>query len=653
MNLKDGFYLSAYLHIDPLAHMTETSVRHDQNISLWKKDGENLKLITYWELERITGKKQHDQSFYCLDHARKFINKLLADHHLSLDDIEEVWGTPGLEKQYPTVVRDEYEAFTFHCLGHLFSALLMDSRIFYQETVICLAIDAGPDFAVKNDNSRYLYCGSVSKAGKIIDMFPVASPGIIWELARNFFGLREGTLMALANASTSEIFDFNYPHLVLIYDENSSEEQVSRYFFSLVTAVNSLQEEDEGVRFSGFDKRFTKRDNRISMVMKEIQKQTNYIMQNNLDQIITRYHLEPKKVYLAMAGGSVLNCPTNSSIMRRYRFKGFLAPPCVSDTGLSLGIALYSFYHNMNHICFTLKNAYYGECDNALDEITNSEEFKPFIKKVDCVSLERVIKDLQNEPIIWFNGASEIGPRSLGNRSILGNPANSKTKVILNTIKQRQWWRPVAPIIIEEDVYEWFQDSYPTHYMLHTFRIRKSKRDLVPSILHLDDTARVQTMSRIDNPDLYEVLQEWKHQTKIPIICNTSLNDRGEPIVNTIKEALNFALRKGIHIAYINCKRVELQMHEEYAFKTPYKRREFIKAGTNDVNKYNPDNLQPEEIGLYYSSGNINRMLDLNNSIDRRTLRKIARKIRGKTNDLFASLQEELFNEENEQGSEI
>lgn len=645
-NLKDGYYLSTYLHIDPLAHVTETSVRHDQNISLWKKEGEDIILITYWELERITGKKQHAQSFYCLDDAKEFINQLLARHHLCLDDMEEVWGTPGLEKQYPSSVREEYEAFTFHCLGHLFSALLMDSQIFYEETIICMAIDAGPDYVVKNDNSKYHYCGSISKAGKIIDMFPIASPGIIWELARNFFGIREGTLMALANASTSEIYDFDFHRPVLIYDENSSDEQVSKYFYSLVTAVNSLQEEDAGVRFSGFDTRFSKRDNQISMVMKEIQKQTNDIMEYNLNQMLAKYQLEPKKVYLAMAGGSVLNCPTNSNLMRKYDFKGFLAPPCVNDTGLSLGIALYSFYHSMNRICFSLKNAYYGECDESLDEVIQSEEFKSFIKKVDNLSLNRIIEDLQSEPIIWFNGASEIGPRSLGNRSILGNPVDSKTKEILNTIKQRQWWRPVAPIILEDDVCEWFEDAFPTHYMLHTFHIRRSKRDLVPSILHLDGTARVQTMSHVDNPDLYAVLQEWKRQTGIPIICNTSLNDRGEPIINTIKEALNFTLRKKIRIAYINCQRVELQQHEDYVFKTPYKRQEFVKANPADVNKYNPDNLKPEEIGLYYSSGTINRMIDLDNSTDRRALSKIAKKIR-KKNALFQSLKEDVFNEEN------
>lgn len=147
-------------------------------------------------------------------------------------------------------------------------------------------------------------------------------------------------------------------------------------------------------------------------------------------------------------------------------------------------------------------------------------------------------------PIVWYDGQSESGPRALGHRSIIADPRSIRNKDLINLYKQRQWWRPVAPIILEDFLEEWFENAYPSPYMLNNFVIRQEKKELVPAILHLDLTARVQTINQESDEALYHVIQNFYERTGIPIVCNTSLNDRGEPIIETVEQAFNFALRK-------------------------------------------------------------------------------------------------------------
>ena len=124
--------------------------------------------------------------------------------------------------------------------------------------------------------------------------------------------------------------------------------------------INQLTPKDAGILFSGFDDRFSLEDNRISMAMKQIQKISLKIVEHNIDRLIEEYHCDPHQMYLAVAGGYMLNCPTNTHLMKKYGFRGFIAPPCISDTGMSMGIALYAFYKQMNRMSFHINHAYYG-----------------------------------------------------------------------------------------------------------------------------------------------------------------------------------------------------------------------------------------------------------------------------------------------------
>lgn len=205
--MKDGYYLSTYIHIHPLAYAYKMMIRHDQNMSLWKKCGENIRLVRYWELERITGQKQHSLSFASTEKAINFIENLLKKEGIKLEDICEIWGTPEIEtnKDY---YNSHCETFQIHNMAHLYSGILCNTDIFYNENILAFSVDGGPDNVLDNgDIKTHLFNGAYISQGKIISVFPCNSPGYIWTKAADYFGLKEGTLMALLSSSKCEFID--------------------------------------------------------------------------------------------------------------------------------------------------------------------------------------------------------------------------------------------------------------------------------------------------------------------------------------------------------------------------------------------------------------------------------------------------------------
>ncbi|MGN7401976.1 carbamoyltransferase C-terminal domain-containing protein [Cytobacillus praedii] len=629
--MKDGYYLATYLFIDKIGHLINVDHRHDCNIALFEKKENQIKLVHYWELERNTRLKHHSRAFYSKEHAIDMINSLLSTYNLSVEDMVEIWGTPQIQTcdDYHSI--NNHPDLVYHSMSHLYSGLFMDSDIFYNENIIALAVDGGPDGVLHSSENRNFYSGCVSKKGSP-EFFKVDSPGPLWNIASQYYHLREGTLMALASASTSQAW-LPDSEVLQINDSRTILDCLS-YFEELVQKIEKLSDYDSGILFNGFDLRFTNEENKISMVMKEIQKMSIRIMEKNIDDIISKYDIRPDQTILSITGGYALNCPTNSYLMKKYNFKGFLAPPCVGDSGMSLGIGLYAFYKKLypEKMNFQFSNAFYGDSDKSLKEKVHQMEFMHFVKsKDDKPSIDTIVSDIENYPIIWFNGRSEIGPRALGNRSIIGDPRKKATKDILNSIKKRQWWRPVAPIVLEEKLENWFNDSYPSPYMLHTFEIKKEKRTLIPAVSHIDYSARVQSINKNNNSELYKVLKHFYMKTGVPIICNTSLNDNEEPIINTIDEAVNFALRKGIRIIYINGTRLELHRHDEYKLNTPYPSQHKMEIFTNEERellwkKENPHKIPTEKMVFYKESIEQNSFLqyDITN---KREARKLLREV--------------------------
>lgn len=218
-------------------------------------------------------------------------------------------------------------------------------------------------------------------------------------------------------------------------------------------------------------------------------------------------------------------------------------------------------------------------------------------------NMDNIGQDIFDNPIVWFFGDAEIGPRALGHRSIFANPAKMEHKNLLNQYKEREWWRPVAPIIMENYEKDWFINSFPSKYMLNNFIIQSDKEKIVPAIIHLDGTCRVQTVNKEDSK-LYQVVSDFFTVSGIPIICNTSLNDHNEPIINSQREAIEFALDKEISIVYINGYRIRLKKNKQFKRNKMLLRNSdlFVMEETervNVINRYNPFGLTKEELMLY------------------------------------------------------
>ncbi len=607
--MKDGFYLSVYTQINEIASLYNIHERHDHHMALWKKKASNIELIHYWEFERVTGLKKHSYPFKNRVDALDFINQLLKPYNITTDNIEAIWGTPELEKsqnEYSSI--KEYPQFTYHSIAHLFSSIIQDTNIFFNQKIIGLSLDAGPDNIVDVEAKKKNYYSGIYVDKGEIEFFHIPSPACLWAFMTYKFNLQEGTLMALGSASKSRLLwkfddikkDFN--------DVKNMEDGGKSYkwFNAFVERVLKLSEKNIGVDFNFYDNNFSKYENKISMIVKVVQELSYEILHNTIEKTLSKYTIEAKDVYLALSGGFTLNCPTNSRIMDIFRFKGFIAPPCVSDCGIALGIGLFSFYKEMKKFNFLLQGAYYGDEDYEIESAVNNPNYKDFIKSIREFNIGQFVEDIKSEPLIWFEGRAEIGPRALGHRSLLADPRNEKSKEILNEIKQRQWWRPVAPMVLEDELSEWFEGNESSPYMLRTYFIKNEKRNLVPAVIHLDGSARVQTVARNDDI-LYTIIHAFYKDTGVPILCNTSLNDKGEPIINTITEAFNFALRKGIRVAYINRQRVEFYNFE--AFKSaepePRKKELFIPLEIKKSKDVNPYGMTVEELEFYLNHSSL------------------------------------------------
>ena len=294
-------------------------------------------------------------------------------------------------------------------------------------------------------------------------------------------------------------------------------------------------------------------------------------IQNVTEEIMIKLAKSIKEEYglnnLCLAGGVALNCVANGKILKEKIFKNIWIQPAAGDAGGSLGAALALWYIEKNNtrklnLNDEMKGSYLGteykqeEIENQLKAI--GANFKVYRYK-DLI--ENTSKFISNQKVVgWFQGRMEFGPRALGARSILADPRSEKMQKSLNLkVKYRESFRPFAPSILKEDLTDWFDLDVESPYMLivadvlnkrkiemsedqkELFGIKKLnvKRSEIPAVTHVDYSARIQTVSKETNKIFYDLILKFKEKTGCPIIINTSFNIRGEPIVNTPKEAFN------------------------------------------------------------------------------------------------------------------
>jgi len=306
-------------------------------------------------------------------------------------------------------------------------------------------------------------------------------------------------------------------------------------------------------------------------------------IQNVTEEVMLKMSRSLRKEYnlknLCLAGGVALNCVANGKILEEKIFEKIWIQPAAGDAGGSLGAALALWYiekdkerkvYNFDQ----MQGSYLGpeyfqdEIDKKLKEIganydvLNEEEL-----------LNKTVEDLsKGKAIGWFQGRMEFGPRALGGRSILGDPRSETMQRDLNLkVKYRESFRPFAPSVLSDDVSEWFNINEESPYMLLVSNINKNKqiemnndqkklfginklnvkRSEIPAVTHVDYSARIQTVSKKNNPKYFKLLKKFKEKTGCPVLINTSFNVRGEPIVNTPIDAFNCFMGTSLDILVI------------------------------------------------------------------------------------------------------
>lgn len=252
-------------------------------------------------------------------------------------------------------------------------------------------------------------------------------------------------------------------------------------------------------------------------------------------------HDQTDERWLCLAGGVALNCVMNARIRDEGPFDDVWVQPAAGDSGTALGAALWVDTRVRTHG----KRRAYRMDDAFLGPAYDDAEIEEFLRwsKLHYERMEDVAKEtaelLANDRIVgWFQGRMEFGPRALGGRSILASPLSEHMRERLNDIKDREDFRPVAPVVMEDRAQEFFDGPTHSPFMLFVHQVKPDAAQKIPAVRHVDNTARIQTVNERQAPAYYRVLAAFAEKTGVPVLINTSFNTRGEPIVCSPRDAI-------------------------------------------------------------------------------------------------------------------
>lgn len=257
---------------------------------------------------------------------------------------------------------------------------------------------------------------------------------------------------------------------------------------------------------------------------------------------------------LVLAGGCALNSVANGKIFYETPFRQTCIQPAAGDEGLALGAALYvSNVVLKEGNRWIMKDAYLGDEYSDYQIRTELERYKvSFVEYSREELIDKTAEEIKNGKVVgWFQGRMEWGPRALGNRSILAHPGLPNMKDVLNArVKHREWFRPFAPSVLQEYQAEIFEHTHPSPFMLHVYKIKPKWRRRLSAVSHVDDTGRLQTVTRQENPLYYDLIKTFERKTGLPVVLNTSFNEN-EPIVCRPSEAIECFLRTKMDVLVI------------------------------------------------------------------------------------------------------
>jgi carbamoyltransferase len=354
------------------------------------------------------------------------------------------------------------------------------------------------------------------KEGKIKEIYVPSSLGVFYTEVTRWIGFgmhEEGKTMGLASYGTKK-YDFSK------YISWKDGE------FKLIPNFAKHLENDFGPMNRGGE--LTKKHENVA-----------YTTQRYLEEVLIHlvdYYVG--KNNLCLAGGVALNCVTNGRILRETGIKDIFVQPMAGDAGGAVGAAAY-FAVQDGHKFEKMYHAYYsqGYENDGIEKVLKQAGLKyDYVKDPSGVAAELIA---DGKIVGWSQGRMEVGPRALGNRSILADPRKAEMKDIINKrVKHREPFRPFAPSLLEEHMDKYLVKAHTTPFMLLSFDVVIDKREEIPAVTHVDGTARPQSVTRKQNPLYYDLIRQFYKETGVPVVLNTSFNIQGKPINRTPKEAI-------------------------------------------------------------------------------------------------------------------
>ena len=394
-----------------------------------------------------------------------------------------------------------------------------------------------------DETAQSAYIGSGNRLQRLWQSEFFDSLGILYSAVTMHLGFKlfeEGTVMALA-AAGGPTYEEQFRELIHLLPDGRFS--VNRDFVSYDT---------HGLN-KPFKQRFTdafgpprQRHEPLTDHHRDLAFALQSVTEETILHIVRALSKKHPSRNLCLTGGVALNCVANARILRDTDYRSVWVPPCASDSGASLGSALWHHHQTLGkRRGFELTHAFHGT-DYSETEITDSLNAAALpYRRVEGRELLRLgASDIAAGKIVgWFQGRSEIGPRALGNRSILADPRDATIKDYINTrVKHREPFRPFAPAVLQERAAEFFDISQRDPFMTMAPRVRAEKAHLIPAAVHVDGTARIQTVDRASNPRYYGIIEEFAALTGVPVVLNTSFNHQ-EPIVASPADAVSCFLR--------------------------------------------------------------------------------------------------------------
>ncbi|HTY38016.1 MAG TPA: carbamoyltransferase [Bacteroidota bacterium] len=532
---------------------------------------QNGRLTAAAQEERFTRKK-HDQSFpkhaidFCLKHAGlqpqdidyvAFYDKPLTkfDRILQTYIASFPRGLPSFLKAVPIWIKEKIwipqtlkseidgageVLFAEHHISHAASAFLVSP---FEEAAIITTDGVG-----EWDTTTY----GVGRATDIQLSNCIEFPhslGLLYSAFTYYLGFRvnsaEYKVMGLAPYGDPHFYDLITRELVHIADDGSF--RLNMKYFTYEYGLKML-----GRTFARiFGEPIREPESKLTQFHKDVAASLQKVTDTIMVSMAQNVGKETGMKYLCLSGGVALNCVSNSKILENSSFADIFIQPAAGDAGGSIGAAYYVYNTILkNPRTYVMNDAFLGPefSDEQIEELLKSKNVE-YCRCSRQELLQKTARFIADQKVVgWLQGRMEFGPRALGNRSILADARNPRNQSVVNLkIKFRESFRPFAPTVLEERTKDYFEFDRPSPYMLFVANVRPDRRT-IPSVTHVDGSARLQTIARDQNPLYYDLIAEFDRQTGCPVIINTSFNVRGEPIVCTPADAWRCFMRTEMDI---------------------------------------------------------------------------------------------------------